>query len=77
VLDLGLGLDTMQSPGASVSLGGATVDEVRVQSPEAADLLEQVQQELGDSLSQGAENISRNFTFPTVYVKFGWLFDIW
>ncbi|RME23875.1 MAG: hypothetical protein D6806_10520 [Deltaproteobacteria bacterium] len=77
VLDVGLGIDTMQSPGASVTLGGATVEEVRAQSPEAAEILDQVQQELSTSLAQGVEEISKNFTFPTVYVKFGWAFDAW
>ena len=77
-IDIGLGANVMLSPGAEVTFGGATVEEIR-EYDQAAMLLDMAQDGLSKALEEGVDRVSqkRNKIFPTAYLRFGWAFDLW
>ena len=74
-IDLALGANVMLSPGAEVTFGGATVEEIR-EYEEAAMLLDMAQKGLSEGLEEGVDRVAqkRNKIFPTAYLRFGWAF---
>ncbi|MBW2278286.1 MAG: hypothetical protein JRF63_12390 [Deltaproteobacteria bacterium] len=76
-LDLAGGVNLLLSPGAEVTLGGATIDELN-EYPEIAAMLEDAQVFLTSRLEEGANDITKKIkVFPTGAIRFGWAFDFW
>jgi len=76
-LDLVGGVNVLLSPGAEVTLGGATIDKLN-EYPEVAAMLEDAQEFLSDELEKGANRITKKIKiFPTAAIRFGWAFDFW
>jgi len=73
-LDVGLGLNTIQSPGADVEANPGDIS----QYPEAEDLLNKGLDAVRQELKRGADQITKDLkAFPTVFIRFGWAFDFW
>lgn len=73
-LDVGLGLNTIQSPGAEVTAKPKDIS----QYPEAEALLKEGLDEVTKELKRGANQMTKDLkAFPTVYIRFGWAFDFW
>jgi hypothetical protein len=76
-LDLAGGVNLLLSPGAEVTLGGATIEQLQAY-PEVAAMLEQAQTFLSNELEKGANRITKKIkVFPTAAIRFGWAFDFW
>jgi hypothetical protein len=76
-LDLAGGVNLLLSPGAEVTLGGATIEQLQ-EYPEIAAMLEEAQTFLTDELKAGANRITKKIkVFPTAALRFGWAFDFW
>ena len=76
-IDLAGGVNLLLSPGAEVTLGGATVDQVS-EIPEGEAALATAQEFLSDELEKGANRITKKIKiFPTAALRFGWAFDFW
>jgi hypothetical protein len=76
-IDIAGGVNLLLSPGAEVTLGGATVEDLQ-EYPEAAAMLEDAQEFLSEELKQGANRITKKIkVFPTAAIRFGWAFDFW
>jgi hypothetical protein len=76
-LEIAGGLNVFLSPGAEVTLGGTTVDQL-AGFAEAADALESAQKFLSKAVEDGANRITKKVkVFPTGTLRFGWAFDAW
>jgi hypothetical protein len=76
-LDIAGGLNVFLSPGAEVTLGGATIDQLN-EYPEVAIMLGDAQKFLSEELEKGANRITKKIkAFPTAAIRFGWAFDFW
>ena len=65
--DLGVGVNTLLTPGAEVGITGDQIEDI--QDPEVADLLQQAQDEFAYELERGANSITADISaFPTVFV---------
>jgi len=71
------GLNAFLSPGAEVTLGGTTIDEL-AGFEEAAAALQDAQEFLTKAVEDGANRITKKVkVFPTGTLRFGWAFDAW
>jgi hypothetical protein len=73
-LDLGLGLNTIQTAGAEVDADPGDIS----QYPDAEALLNQGLDTVSKELKRGANQITKDMkAFSTVFIRFGWAFDFW
>jgi hypothetical protein len=76
-LEIAGGLNVFLSPGAEVTLGGATIEDLQG-FPAAAEKLQEAQKFLSDAVEDGANRITKKVkVFPTGTLRFGWAFDVW
>ncbi|MCK9463712.1 MAG: hypothetical protein M0R80_29180 [Proteobacteria bacterium] len=76
-LEIAGGLNVFLSPGAEVTLGGTTIDQL-AGFEEAQATLSQTQKFLSDAVEDGANRITKKVkVFPTGTLRFGWAFDAW
>lgn len=76
-LELAGGVNVLLSPGAEVTLGGATIEQLN-EYPEVAAMLGDAQEFLSEELKKGANKITKKIkVFPTAALRFGWAFDFW
>ena len=71
------GLNAFLSPGAKVTLGGTTIEQLQGY-PAAAEALQEAQEFLSKAVEDGANRITKKVkVFPTGTLRFGWAFDAW
>ena len=76
-LEIAGGLNAFLSPGAEVTLGGTTIDQLAGYE-QAAAALRDAQEFLSDAVEDGANRITKKVkVFPTGTLRFGWAFDVW
>lgn len=76
-LEIAGGVNALLSPGAEVTLGGTTIEQLEAY-PEARAALEDARRFLSAAVEDGANRITAKVkVFPTGSVRFGWAFDAW
>jgi hypothetical protein len=76
-LEIAGGLNVFLSPGAEVTLGGTTIEQLQAYE-QAAAALQKAQEFLSKAVEDGANRITKKVkVFPTGTLRFGWAFDAW